>query len=80
MTDDLMQICFIIIRKKSNLIGRPEFYSLYESEQKTLKVGIHSLSACRSSFNRVSVEIGRQVRLSCPWARHLTELPLPLSS
>jgi len=25
----------------------------------------------------VSVEIGRQVRLLCPWARHLTELPLP---
>jgi len=25
------------------------------------------------------VEIGRQVRLLCPWARHLTELPLSLS-
>jgi len=25
------------------------------------------------------VEIGRQVRLLCPWARHLTGLPLPLS-
>jgi len=25
------------------------------------------------------VEIGRQFRLLCPWARHLTELPLPLS-
>jgi len=25
------------------------------------------------------VEIGWQVRLLCHWARHLTELPLPLS-
>jgi len=25
------------------------------------------------------VEIGRQVRLLCPWARHLTGLYLPLS-
>jgi len=26
------------------------------------------------------VNIGRQFRLLCPWATHLTELPLPLSS
>jgi len=25
------------------------------------------------------MEIGRQVRFLCPWARHLTGLPLPLS-
>jgi len=24
------------------------------------------------------VEIGRQVRLLCPWTRHLTRLPWPL--
>jgi len=44
-----------------------------------IKVGIHSFSAWRSAFKRDSVKIGRQVRLLCPWARHLTELPLPLS-
>jgi len=26
-----------------------------------------------------SVKIDRQVRSLCPWARHLTRLPLPLS-
>jgi len=26
------------------------------------------------------MEIGQEVRLLCPWARHLTGLPLPLSS
>jgi len=31
------------------------------------------------AFKRVSVEIGQQVCLFCPWARHLTGLPLPLS-
>jgi len=25
------------------------------------------------------VEIDQQVRLLCPWARHLTGMPLPLS-
>jgi len=50
-----------------------------ESDQKTLKLGIHSFPAGRSALKRVSVEIGQQVRLLCPWARHLTELPLPLS-
>jgi len=33
-----------------------------ESDQKFLKVGIHSFPARRSAFKRVSVEIGRQVR------------------
>jgi len=41
--------------------------------------GIHSFPAWRSAFKRVSVEIGRQVRLLRPWARNLTELPLPMS-
>jgi len=27
----------------------------------------------RSAFKRVSVEIGRQVRLLCPWARHFNK-------
>jgi len=27
----------------------------------------------------ISVGIGRQVRLLCPWARHLTGLTLPMS-
>jgi len=47
-----------------------------ESDQKTLKVSIYSFSVWRSAFSRVSVEIGRQVRLLCPWTRHLTRLPL----
>jgi len=50
-----------------------------ESDQMTLKVGIHSFPAWRSAFKRVSVKIGRQARLLCPWARHLTGLPLPVS-
>jgi len=32
-----------------------------------------------SIYKWVSVEIGWQARLLCPWARHLTRLPLPLS-
>jgi len=32
-----------------------------------------------NAFKRVSVKIGRQTRLLCPWARHLTGLPPPLS-
>jgi len=50
---------------------RPRFDSLAESKQNTLKVGIHSFHAWRSAIKRVSVEIGRQVRLAyllCPWA------------
>jgi len=27
----------------------------------------------------VKNKIGRQVRMLCPWARHLTRLPLPIS-
>jgi len=27
----------------------------------------------------INMKIGRQVRLLCPWARHLTSLPLPVS-
>jgi len=49
------------------------------SDQKTLKVGIHSFPARRSAFKREGVEIGPQARLLCPWGRHLTKLPLPLS-
>jgi len=49
------------------------------SDQKTLKVSIHSFPAWRSTFKRVSVEMGQQVRLLCPSARHLTRLPLSLS-
>jgi len=60
------------------VVGRPGFDSLAESDQ-TLKVGIYSFLAWRSAFKRVSVEIGRQVRLLCPWTRYLTGLPLPLS-
>jgi len=56
-----------------------KFDYLAESDQNNLKVGIHSFLACRrSAFKRVSMEIGRQVCLLCPWARHLTGLPLPL--
>jgi len=32
-----------------------------------------------SAFKSVSVKIGRQLRLLCPWARHVTKLPLPSS-
>jgi len=32
------------------VVGRPESDSLAESDQKTLKVGIHSFSAWRSAF------------------------------
>jgi len=48
------------------------------SDQKALKVSIHSFPAWRSAFKRLSVEIDRQVRLLCPWARYLTGLPLYL--
>jgi len=41
------------------------------SDQKTLKVGIHSFSAWRLAFKRVSVKISRQVRLLCPWVKAL---------
>jgi len=45
-----------------------------------LKGGIYSFPAWRSAFTRVNVEIGRQqVRLLCPWVRHVMKLPLPLS-
>jgi len=54
-------------------VSKPGFDSLAESYQRTLKVGIHSFPAWRSAFKKVSVEIGRQVRLLCPWARHLTD-------
>jgi len=54
---------------------RPGFDSLAESNQKTLKVGIYSFSSWRSAFKRVSVKISRQVRLLCPWARHLWDCP-----
>jgi len=42
------------------------------------------MTACKMLANRIyissaSVEIGRQVHLLSPWARHLTGLPLPLS-
>jgi len=40
---------------------------------------VHSFPTWRSAFKRVSVEIGRQVRLLCPWTSHLTGLPLSLS-
>jgi len=50
-----------------------------ESNQKSLKVGIHSFPAWRSALKRASVKIGRQVRLFCPWARYLTGLPLRFS-
>jgi len=49
-----------------------------ESDRKTLKVGIYSFPARCSAFKRVSVKISRQVRLLCPWARHVTGLPLYL--
>jgi len=52
---------------------------LAESDQKTLKVGIHSFPARRSAYKRISVEIGWQVRLLCPWARQLKGLSLPLN-
>jgi len=45
-----------------------------ESDQNTLKVGIHSFPAWRSALKRVSVEIGQQVRLLCPWARQLNKV------
>jgi len=38
--------------------------------------GIKNMVSLYSFYN---VKIGRQVRLLCPWARHLTEMPLPLS-
>ena len=47
------------------------FISKVESCQKTLKNGIHSLPAWRSA-NWDSVNRSGQVRLLCPWARHLT--------
>jgi len=60
------------------VVGRPEFDSLAELDQKTLKVGIHSFPAWHSAFKMVSVEIDWQVHLLCPWASHLMELPLLL--
>jgi len=33
-----------------------------------------------TNIKRDSVKIGLQVRLLCPWASHLTGLPLPLSN
>jgi len=57
------------------VVGRPEFDSLTKSNQKTLKVDIHSFPAWHSAFTRFSVKIGWQVRLLCLWARHLMELP-----
>jgi len=37
------------------------------SDQNTLQLGIHSFPAWLLAFRRVSVEIGRQVRLLYPW-------------
>jgi len=44
-----------------------------------LKFGFHSFSAWRSALKRNSLQLRRQVRLLCPWARHLTRLPITLS-
>jgi len=49
---------------------------MIESDQKTLKVGIHSFPALRLAIKRANMKIGRQVRLLCSSARHLTGLPL----
>jgi len=68
-----------VVQSVRLVVGRPEFDSMAESDQKTLKLGIHSFPAWRSALKRVSVKIGRQVHLLCPWIRHLTGLPLPLS-
>ena len=46
-----------------------------ESYQKTLKNGIHSFPAWRSAFRGRLWRTSRQVRLLCPWARHLTGRP-----
>jgi len=67
--------CGVTVAMHFHFLG----FKLANSDQKTLKVGIHNFSAWRAAFKRVSVEIGRQVRLLCPWARHLTGLSLPLS-
>ena len=50
------------------------FICLVESYQKTLKNGIRSFPAWRSAF-RGGCETSWQVRLLCPWARHLTGRP-----
>jgi len=76
---------FLITILKANvfsprsLVGRPGFDSLAELDQKALKVGNHSFSAWRSACKRVNVEISRQVRLLCPWARHVAGVPFCLS-
>jgi len=48
---------------------RPKYFKSWHSQ----------LPFLTFSIKRVSVEIGLQVRLLCPWARHLTGLPLPSS-
>jgi len=47
----------------------------WPSQIKRLKVGIYSFPVWRSALKRDSVKLGRQVRLLCTWARHLTGLP-----
>ena len=51
------------------------FIPLVESYQKTLKKDIYSFPAWRSAFMGRLWRTSRQVRLLCPWARHLTGRP-----
>jgi len=67
------------MKNKRSYIHSPRFDSLAESDKKTLNVGIHRFPAWRSALKTHSAMIGRQVRLLCPWATHLTGLPLPLN-
>ena len=46
-----------------------------KNHQKTLKNGIYSFPAWRSAFMGRLWRTSRQVRLLCPWARHLTGCP-----
>ena len=62
----------VVVRASASQSVDLGFIPLVESYQKTLKNGIHSFPVWRSAF---SVACGEQVRLLCPWARHLTGRP-----
>jgi len=73
-------------KKDDNYLSAPEFFApsprLCWAGSVYLAVGDRGLIPWPSQtkdVKRVSVEIGRLVRSFCPWVRHLTKLPLPLS-
>ena len=64
----------VVIRASASQSVDFGFIPFVELYQKTLKNGIHSFPAWRTAFSGGCGEQA-QVRLLCPWARHLTGRP-----